>query len=62
LRGQRWTKADELSKLLKELSDEKTDQTPKILVLPAWDEAWVFYLVGLMFGFDWFLRRRWGLC
>lgn len=60
--GGRLIDAGELPKLLKELSHEKTDQAPKILVQPAWDEAWVFYLAGLLFGLDWFLRRRWGLC
>jgi hypothetical protein len=52
----------ELPKLMKELSDEKADQTPKIIIKPAWNEAWVFYLTGLFFGLDWFWRRRWGLC
>jgi hypothetical protein len=60
--GGRLIEAGELPKLLKELNNEKSDQTPKILVQPAWDEAWVFYLAGLLFGLDWFLRRRWGLC
>ena len=60
--GGRLIEAGELPKLLKELSNEKSYQSPKILVQPAWDEAWVFYLAGLLFGLDWFLRRRWGLC
>ncbi len=29
---------------------------------PVWNQAWVFYLTGVLFGMDWFLRRRWGLC
>jgi hypothetical protein len=60
--GGRLIEPNELPKLLKELSSDKADQTPKILVRPAWNEAWVFYLAGLLFGLDWFLRRRWGLC
>jgi hypothetical protein len=60
--GGRLIDAGELPKLLKELSEEKADQTPKTVVHPAWNEAWVFYLAGLCFGLDWFLRRRWGLC
>jgi len=60
--GGRLLKPDELPGLVKELGAEKADQTPKILLEPAWDEAWVFYLAGLFFGLDWFLRRRWGLC
>ena len=60
--GGRLIEPGELPKLLKELSSEKADRTPKVLVRPAWNEAWVFYLAGLLFGLDWFLRRRWGLC
>ena len=52
----------ELPKLLQELNAAKTDPTPQVLVKPAWNAAWVFYLAGLLFGLDWFLRRRWGLC
>ena len=54
--------AAELPKLIKELNTEKTDQAPQTIVRPAWDVAWVFYLAGLLFGLDWFFRRRWGLC
>jgi hypothetical protein len=60
--GGRLIEPGELPKLLKELSNEKSDQTPNIIVRPAWNQAWVFYLAGLLFGLDWFLRRRWGLC
>jgi hypothetical protein len=60
--GGRLLQPGDLPKLLSELSNEKADQTPKVLLRPAWNEAWVFYLAGLLFGLDWFLRRRWGLC
>jgi hypothetical protein len=60
--GGRVIEPEELPRLVKELSDEKADQTPKIIIKPAWNEAWVFYLAGLFFGLDWFWRRRWGLC
>ena len=60
--GGRLIEPRELPGLLKELSNEKADQAPKVVVRPAWNEAWVFYLAGLLFGLDWFLRRRWGLC
>lgn len=60
--GGRVIEPGELPKLLKELSSEKTDQTPKTIMRPLWNTAWVFYLAGLLFGLDWFLRRRWGLC
>ena len=60
--GGRLLQPGDLPKLLSELNNEKADQTPKVLLRPAWNEAWVFYLAGLLFGLDWFLRRRWGLC
>ena len=60
--GGRLIEPAELPKLLKELSNEKTDQTPKTQLIPVWNAAWVFYLAGALFGLDWFLRRRWGLC
>jgi hypothetical protein len=60
--GGRLIEPPELPKLLKELNDQKTDQTPKIVLTPVWNTTWVFYLAGLLFGLDWFFRRRWGLC
>jgi hypothetical protein len=60
--GGRLIEAAELPKLIKELNTEKTDQVPQTIVRPVWNVAWVFYLAGLLFGLDWFLRRRWGLC
>jgi hypothetical protein len=60
--GGRLIEAGEFPKLLKELSSEKAGQTPKTIVRPVWNAAWVFYLAGLLLGVDWFLRRRWGLC
>jgi len=52
----------DLARLIKELDSDKTDATPKTKLCPVWNVAWVFYLTGLVFGLDWFLRRRWGLC
>jgi hypothetical protein len=60
--GGRLIEPAELPKLIKELNTEKTDQAPQTIVRPIWNVAWVFYLAGLLFGLDWFLRRRWGLC
>jgi hypothetical protein len=60
--GGRLLEPGELPKLLGELQSEKTDQTPRTILRPAWNAAWVFYLAGLCLGLDWFLRRRWGLC
>jgi hypothetical protein len=52
----------ELAKLNTELRNEKMDTTPKTRLQTVWDRAWFFYLIGLFFGIDWYLRRRWGLC
>jgi hypothetical protein len=60
--GGRVLEPAELSRLLKELNSEKSDATPRTQLCPVWNEGWVFYLAGVLFGLDWFLRRRWGLC
>jgi hypothetical protein len=60
--GGRLIEPAELPRLLKELGSEKADVTPKTRLRPIWNVAWVFYAAGLLFGADWFLRRRWGLC
>ena len=60
--GGRLLAPDELGKLLKELRQEKVDAAPKIKLTSLWDQHWTFYGLGLLFGIDWYLRRRWGLC
>jgi len=60
--GGRMLEPGDLSRLLKELNSEKSDATPRTRLCPVWDEGWVFYLAGLLFGLDWYWRRRWGLC
>ena len=60
--GGRLIEAADFSRLLKELNSQKAEQTPRTILRPVWNVAWVFYLTGLLFGLDWFLRRRWGLC
>jgi hypothetical protein len=60
--GGRLIDPGDLPELLKELNGEKVDAAPRTRLTPLWNEAWVFYLAGLLFGLDWFLRRRWGLC
>jgi hypothetical protein len=59
--GGRLLQPSELGKLLAELSNEKVDATPTRKLTSAWDRVWVFWLIGLLFGADWYLRRRWGL-
>jgi len=60
--GGRLIEPSELPKLLGELSQDKADLTPRTELHPIWNTAWMYYLAGALFGLDWFLRRRWGLC
>ena len=60
--GGRLIEPRELPRLLQELRGGKNDSAPKTFLRPVWNGAWVFYLAGLLFGLDWFFRRRWGLC
>jgi len=60
--GGRVIEPGELGKLLTELSSEKVEVAPRTRLQPVWNAPWVFYLAGGLFGLDWFLRRRWGLC
>ncbi len=59
--GGRLLQPEELGKLLAELKNEKTDVTPMRKLTSAWDRVWVFWVIGGLFGGDWYLRRRWGL-
>ena len=60
--GGRLLAPEELPRLLAELGQAAASQAPQTILRPVWNAAWVFYLAGLLFGLDWFLRRRWGLC
>ena len=60
--GGRLLEPRELTRLFEELNRDKMDATPKTLLKPIWNVAWVFYAATLWFGLDWFLPRRWGLC
>ena len=59
--GGRLLAPQELGKLLTEFRNETVELTPQTKLTPLWDQTWVFYVIGLLFGTDWFLRRRWGL-
>lgn len=60
--GGRLLQAEELGRLLAELRTDPTAAAPATKLTSAWDRAWLFWLIGLLFGADWYLRRRWGLC
>lgn len=60
--GGRALRPEELAPTLKSLEatpDEPSFRTRKISL---WDRAWYFWLIGGLFGADWYLRRKWGLC
>ncbi len=59
--GGKLLQPSELGKLLAELQGEKVEATPTRKLTSAWDRIWVFWIIGLLFGMDWYLRRRWGL-
>jgi hypothetical protein len=59
--GGRLLQPNELGPLVRELGAAKTGATPETRLVPIWDSFEVFWIIGLLFGADWFLRRRWGL-
>ena len=59
--GGRLLQPSEIGKLMSELQNEKTDSAPTRKLTSAWDKVWVFWVIGGLFGLDWYLRRRWGL-
>jgi hypothetical protein len=59
--GGRLLKPEELAKFIRELSNDRGETSPQTRLVSVWDRVWVFWFIGLAFGLDWFLRRRWGL-
>ncbi len=59
--GGRLLQPEDFGRLLAELKSEKANAAPTTRLTSAWDRAWVFWLIGALFGADWYLRRRWGL-
>jgi hypothetical protein len=59
--GGRLLKPEELGPLVEGLSNAKGDSSPQTRLVPIWDRTGVFWVIGALFGADWFLRRRWGL-
>lgn len=60
--GGRLLDPNELTRLVQDLRLGKLDSAPKTRIKSVWDGPLLFYLIGLLFATDWFLRRRWGLC
>jgi hypothetical protein len=55
-------KPDEFAATLAAAQSAVPDESPRTRKTTLWDRAWLFWLAGGLFGADWFLRRRWGLC
>jgi hypothetical protein len=60
--GGRVLKPEEFARVLAEAKVTPAEDAPRIRKITAWDRAWIFWLIGALFGADWYLRRRWGLC
>jgi len=60
--GGRIIAPEELKKLKTELDNQQASAAPKIKRVTIWDQTWIFYFIGLIFGVDWYFRRKWGLC
>lgn len=58
----RLIRPEEFAGLLASVKSAPVEDSPRLRKVPLWDEAWLFWLLGGLFGTDWFLRRRWGLC
>jgi hypothetical protein len=59
--GGRVITPQELKKLSAELDGSQIEAAPQVRTVSIWDRPWCFYLIGLLLGADWYLRRRWGL-
>jgi hypothetical protein len=59
--GGRLLQPEEFAKIVHEVRNEKIEAVAVHKLSSVWDRPWVFWLIGLLFGADWFLRRRWGL-
>jgi hypothetical protein len=60
--GGRVLRPDEFAGMLAAAKAVPAEEAPRIRKITAWDRAWIFWLIGALFGADWYLRRRWGLC
>lgn len=60
--GGRVLKPEEFARTVNEAVATPAEDAPRIRKITAWDRTWIFWMIGLLFGADWYLRRRWGLC
>lgn len=60
--GGRLVEPSEFKDMLHAVRAIPLDDSPRTRLVSAWDRAWVFWVIGMLFAADWWLRRRWGLC
>ena len=53
---------EEFSRMLTAAKEVPLQDTPRTRKIPLWDRLAFFWALGLIFGAEWHLRRRWGLC
>lgn len=59
--GGRVLQPEEFATALKSVKVAPVDGAPQSRKITLWDRTEFFWLMGLLFGADWYLRRRWGL-
>lgn len=52
---------EEFAAALRSVKVAPVDGAPQSRKVTLWDRTEFFWLIGLLFGADWYLRRRWGL-
>ena len=58
--GGTFLEADDLSFSKLSFAEPKMEQVNRRRVIALWNQSWVLALLGLLFGAEWILRRRWG--
>jgi hypothetical protein len=60
--GGRLLRPEEFAGVVKSIHDAPAEASVRTRKITLWDRAWFFWLIGGLFGADWYLRRKWGLC
>lgn len=60
--GGRLLQPAEFAGVLKSIQAAPAEPSLRTRKITLWDRAWFFWLIGGLFGADWYLRRKWGLC
>jgi hypothetical protein len=60
--GGRLLQPEEFAGVVKSIHDAPEENSVQTRKITLWDCASYFWLIGAVFGADWYLRRKWGLC